>query len=63
MDKYCKNTTESGAWHFVEKRGELMRTKSKVFSRLVTKSLNLDLWMNNKVKIKSIFILLLKNII
>ena len=37
MDKYWKNKTESGAWHFVKKRGELMCTKSKVFSRLLTK--------------------------
>ena len=43
MDKYWKNTTESGAWHFVKKRGELMCTKSKVFSRLVTKKYKLGL--------------------
>ena len=40
MDKYWTNKTESGAWHFVNKKGELMFTKSKVFSILVTKKYN-----------------------
>ena len=47
MDKYWKNTTESGAWHFVQKRGELMCTTSKVFSRLVTKGSTLG-FMDDK---------------
>ena len=34
---FWKNTTEKGEWHFDKKRRELIFTRSKVFSRLLTK--------------------------
>ena len=60
MDKYWNNTTEIGAWHFVKKREQLMCTKSKVFSILVTKRSKLGFMDEYQKKMKSTFVLLLK---